>query len=116
MVLKSKGVNLLSVSQRLAIVDKYLEAEREAGRVTEVKAGDSNTVNCSPFGVIPKCNRPGKWRMIVDLSAPEGHSVNDGLDKGLASLSYVLVDDVVAGIVRYGQGTLRANMDIRQAF
>ena len=72
--LKSKGVNLLSASQQPAIVDKYLEAEREVGRVIEVHAGDSNTVHCSPFRVIPKRYRPGKWRMIVDLSAPEGHS------------------------------------------
>ena len=103
--LKSKGVNLLSASDQPAVVDKYLEAELEAGRVIEVQASDHNIVHCSPFGVIPKRNRPGKWRLIVDLSAPEGYSVNDGIDKELASLSYVSIDDV-AGIVRYGHGTL----------
>ena len=34
----------------------------------------------------------------------------------LASLSYMSVDDVVAGIVRYGQGTLIETMDIHQAY
>ena len=31
-------------------------------------------IQISPFGVIPK-NKPGEWRLIVDLSAPEGCSV-----------------------------------------
>ena len=42
--------------------------------------------------------------------------MNDGIDKELASLSYVSIDDVVSGIVQYGQGTLIAKMDIRQAY
>ncbi len=44
-------------------------------------------IHCSPFGVIPKRGRPGKWRLIVNLSAPKGNSVNDGISKELASLS-----------------------------
>lgn len=39
-------------------------------------------------GVVPKTNQPGKWRLIVDLSAPDGQSVNDGIAKSLSSLSY----------------------------
>ena len=31
------------------------------------------------FGVIPKPNRPGEWRLIVDLSHPDDASVNDGI-------------------------------------
>ncbi len=27
-------------------------------------------IHCSPFGVIPKKNKPGKYRLIVNLSAP----------------------------------------------
>ena len=34
----------------------------------------------SSFGVIPKRGQPGKWRLIVDLSSPEGSSINDGID------------------------------------
>ena len=39
--------------------------------------------------------------------------MNDGIGKDLVSLSYVSVDEVVAGIIR---GTLLAQMDIRQAY
>ena len=44
------------------------------------------------FGVIPTKHQPGKWRLIVDLSHPSGHSVNDGIPKPLCSLTYIAVD------------------------
>ena len=53
---------------------------------------------------MPKKNRLDKWRLIVNLSAPEGRSVNDGIDKELASLSYVSVDDVAACHWPTGEG------------
>ena len=46
-----------------------------------------------------------------EIFLPLKDIVNDGIDKELASLSYV-----VSGIVRYGQGTLIAKMDIHQAY
>ena len=61
-------------------------------------------VHCSPFGVIPKKNRINKWRLILDLSAPEGASVNDGFSKDLASLAYPSVDNVVSEVVRRERG------------
>ena len=73
-------------------------------------------VQCSPFGVIPKWGKPGKWRLIVDLSAPEGHSVNDGVPRDLCSLRYMSIDDVVAQILRGGKGTELAKIDVRQAY
>ena len=36
-----------------------------------------------------------KWRLIIDLSNPRGHSVNDIIPKTLCSLSYITVDDDV---------------------
>ena len=66
--------------------------------------------------MIPKRSRPNKWRLIVDLSSPDGHSVNDGIGKDLSSLSYVSLEDVVAGIIKLGRGTLLAKMDICQAY
>ena len=60
--------------------------------------------------------RPNKWRLILDLSSPEGHSINDAISKDLFSLSYVSVDDVVACILKEGRGALLAKMDVKQAF
>ena len=59
-------------------------------------------VQVSRYGVIPKA-KPGKWRLILDLSFPEGRSVNDGISLVICSLaSIITVDDVVRAIVSMG--------------
>ena len=60
--------------------------------------------------------RSNQWRLIQDLSAPEGWSVNDGIAKELATLTYVSIDDVMAWVLDLGRGALLAKMDIRQAY
>ena len=67
----------------------------------------------SPFGVIPKRNQWGKWRLILNLSAPVGASINDGIARLLCSLSYVTVDDIAAAVLALGQGSL---LDIKSAY
>ena len=54
--------------------------------------------------------------LILDLSAPEGRSVNDGIQNELTSLTYVSVDDVVSEIVKRGRGSLIAKMDVKRAY
>lgn len=74
--------------------------------------------NCqiSRFGVIPKPNQPGHWRLILDLSHPEHASVNDGIDPELSTMVYPTVHDAVKQILSLGLGTLLAKIDIEQAF
>ena len=70
----------------------------------------------NPFGVIPKSSQPGKWRLIVNLSAPDNFSVNDGIDGKLTSLTYIKVDDIVEQVLALGKGAQLAKMDIESAF
>ena len=105
-----------SAAEQAEVIDKYLREELAANRLVRIHDADAGLIHCSQFGVIPKWNRPNKWRLIVDLSSPEGHSVNDGISRDLSSLSYMSVDDVVAGIIQRGRGTLLVKMDIRQAY
>ena len=70
----------------------------------------------SPLGVIPKKNKPGKWCLIVDLSAPQGGSINDGIDSNLSSLSYSSIDHLAALIVTEGRGCLLVKVDIKEAY
>ena len=65
--------------------------------------------------MIPK-KKSGKFRLILNLSAPEGKRVNDGIDKELASLSYVSVYEVADAARKLGRGALMAKMDIKQAY
>ena len=117
--LRAQGRNMQSAAEHNKVVEDYLAEEVEAGRV--VLAGTSQQaealgIHCSPFGVIPKKNRPGKFRLILNLSAPEGASVNDGICKELATLSYVTLDEVAESAARLGNGALLAKMDIKQAY
>jgi len=68
------------------------------------------------FGVIPKNHQPNKWRLIVDLSYPDGCSINDGIPKDLCFLTYITVDTVIKQITTLGRGTLLAKVDIKSAF
>ena len=55
----------------------------------------------SQFEVMPK-STPGKWRLILNLSSPEDHSVNDGISEAHCSLSYVSVKDSVEAMIKRG--------------
>ena len=90
---------MLSAEQYPSVVDEYLSAKLAQGRIVEFSEEVKN-IHFSPFGVIPKKNKPGKWRLIVDLSAPEGSSVNDAISREWCSLSYVSLDDVVECILQ----------------
>ena len=70
----------------------------------------------SPMGVIPKKNKPGMWRLIVDLLSPEGLSVNDGVDIDRSSLSYASVDHLSALVVSSGRGCFLVKADIKEAY
>ena len=100
------------------MVDRYIRQEQEQGRIVELPptVAEQLGVHVSLFGVIPKKSNPSKWRLIVDLSSPEGHSVNNGIPKELASLHYVTVDDVVTHIVLLGKGAVMAKMDVKHAY
>ena len=117
--LRAAGQNLSSARQHPQVVEKYLREEKRLGRMVAVGKADQASelgVHCSPFGVIPKKGKAGKWRLIVDLSSPAGLSVNDGIDRELSSLSYISVDDVMRRVLELGRGALMAKADIKQAY
>ena len=99
------------------VVDDYLQTELSLGRISgPFQKSQCSTVQISRFGVIPKHHQPNKWRLIVDLSHPTGHSVNDYIPKALCSLSYITVDHAIYSIVQSGPNTLLAKVDIKSAF
>ena len=66
----------------------------------KVKAGSD-----SPIGIIHK---PNQWRLITDMSSPEGVSINDSITSAQATLSYIGMEDVAREILSLGKGTLLA--------
>ena len=100
-----------------SVIDAYLQNEVSCGRV----AGPFSTppftdLHISRFGVVPKNNQPGKWCLILDLSSPDGHSVNDGIPKAPFSIQYVTVDSFINGIMPRGRGTSLAKFDVASAY
>ena len=96
-------------------VSQYLERELELGRIWRVPSSDEN-IQISPLGLIPKKNKPDSWRLIVDLSSPKGASVNDGIDRSLASQAYVTVEHLVSLILAQGGHPLLVKADIKEAY
>ena len=114
------GCNMQSAAENPNVVDDYLAAECAAGRVvgplSNSDVAASAPLHTSRFGVIPKGHQSGKWRLIVDLSAPKGASVNDGIRPELCSLRYASVDDAAEVVLRLGQGCVMAKLDIKSAY
>ena len=101
---KSASQNMPSASLQPSVIDDYLYTELAKGRV----AGPFSSpplphLHISRFGVIPKKHQPGKWRLILDLSSPGGHSVNDGIRKDPFTVQYMKVDDIIDGIMSLGR-------------
>ena len=108
--------NMRSVSEHRDVVEEYIHKEREAGRLLgPFQPSAFPEVHVNPFGVIPK-SEPGKWHLIVDMSSPEGGSVNEGICKEWCSLSYISVDDVAREVVKLGKGALMAKFDLKAAY
>ena len=66
-------------------------------------------------GVIPK-GQSKKWRVIMDLSYPPGHSVNDAIHPDLCSMVYTTVDRVAQRVMQLGNGALMAKVNIEVAY
>ena len=93
------------------MVDAELEKEITAGRIVSPFAElPLHKLRTSGVGVVPKKN--GKWRAILHLSAPDGHSVNDYINKEDFPVYYSSVDNAVALLSQYGQDALMAKIDL----
>ena len=115
--LGSARKNMKSAEENPQVVNDCLEAEKKR----EVLLGpfewsEVAEVHLSRFGVIPKKTQPGKWRLIVDLSHPEGRSVNDGISCELCSLQYIHMEEMVRKLLELGLGVQMAKMDIERAY
>ena len=110
--------NMRSALDNAAVVQEYLNKEVSLGHMIGPVSPEMMPIGTqiSPFGVIPKSSQPGKWRLIVNLSSPDGRSVKSGINTELFSLSYLHLDQVTDHILKKGRGTKLAKMDIASAY
>ena len=72
-------------------------------------------IHKSSFSVIPKGSL-GKWRLIVDMFALEGASINDGINESVCLLAYPSIEHTMHNITCRGQEVLLAKVDIKSAY
>ena len=83
--------NMQSVTSQACVVHEYLASEVKTGRVLgPVPPEQAQSLQVNRLGLVPKAHQSGKWRLIVDLSFPNGSSVNDGIKSEECSLHYTL--------------------------
>ena len=113
---RSVGINCRSAMEKQEVVDAYLKKELKMKHVAGPWRNKA-FIGCmtTRFGVIPK-STPGKWRLIVDLSYPEGYSVNDGIPKECSSMVYSSVGDATKMLLQLGKGARMAKIDVANAF
>ena len=114
--LRSASRNMASAYAAPQVVSDYLQAEVALGRILGPLSRPLNGLVVSKFGVIPKKHQVGKWRLILDLSSPEGASVNDGISKDLCSVKYPYFDQAAKLIMEAGVGALLSKIDIKHAY
>ena len=112
--LRSTKCNLKSAEDNPQVISTYLA--RGLNRLAQLPGELAHLAHISPCGAIPKKNRPDKWRLIVDLSAPQGHSINHAISKEHSSVAYANLDHAVTMLQSLGKGCLLAKLDLKEAY
>ena len=63
------------------------------------------------MGLVPK-SHSDKWHLVVDLSSPQGRSINHGISPDSCSLRYASVDNAVEAIMSLGHSALLVKLDL----
>ena len=73
------------------MIDSYIAKEvQECRMLGPFRPDRMPGLHISRMGVIPKGCTPDSWRLITNLSYPEGGSVNDGIQPAHCSLLIAL--------------------------
>jgi len=100
-----------------SVISEYLNREVSLGRMIKLPPNFCPPgIHLSPLGIIPKKHKPGKWRLIVDLSSPDKASVNNGISESLSLLSCFSVDHLSALVLEAGRGAFSTKADIKEAY
>lgn len=95
-----------------AKLQKELDAERLLG---PFDTPPFEEYMVSPLATTPK-KTPGEYRVIHNLSYPEGSSVNDGIDIDKGHVQYQSLDDAIDSLARLGPQTVLSKFDIEHAY
>lgn len=107
--------NKSAASQSQAVTTAIQQEVRRGHTAGPFLSPPFQPFRCNPLGARPKPD--GQVRLILDLSQPDGGSVNDFIDRSCYSLQYVTIDHAVAAIFEAGpHRVLMAKADLKHAF
>ena len=108
--------NHLSARSNVQAVNEKIQGELRAGRIIgPFDTPPFDLLICSPIAIVPK-HEPGKFRLIHDLSFPQGASVNSAIPKDETKVCHDNIDKVVSIVKQFGRRALMAKTDIENAF
>ena len=73
-----------------------------------------SNIRISPISLVAKPD--GGWRLITNLSAPEGNSVNSYIEEQICKVKYSSLDQILDKIYDAGHRAKLAKIDIKSAF
>ena len=108
--------NMKSAIDNPQIIEDHIAKEKEAGRfIGPFDRPPFEKFCCSPIGLVEKKEK-GKFRMIHNLSHPEGESVNDFIDRDMATVRYATIEDAVELIRNLCKKAFMSKTDVKSAF
>ena len=107
--------NSASVYEHPSVADLAIEKELQERRfIGPLEFIPYSSFQLNPLGVVPK--KSGSFRLITNLSSPNGSSINDSIDDIFSSVSYASIFDAIAILVKLGPGSFLAKADVKSAF
>lgn len=110
---------MVSATQHQSHLWENLQNEIQLGRILgPLKHPLFSKFHCSQVCDFPKKQGRGVWvwRMITNLSAPAGRSVNDFIDPKACSVNYKSSDKALQMTQHLGPNALLRKMDISNAY
>ncbi len=109
--------NATSVRDNLTATRLLVQKEVTLGRFAgPFHAPPFPNFQTSPLSIKPK-KSPGKFRLVLDLSAPyDSTSINHNIDPEWSSVHYTSIMDAVEILLTLGRGSFMAKTDIEAAF
>ena len=108
--------NSPSAAAHCEVVSSFLASQVKAGyMIGPLPAHVCSNVVTSCMAVVPK-STSGKFRVIVDLSAPAHNSVNDNIHRDLTHVAYSSINDAALLMHHLGKHSLMAKIDIQDAY
>ena len=105
--------NLKSTDEHPQVVQDYIDKELQADRIEgPFLQPPFPKYQMSSVGVVPK-KASGEFRIVHNLSYPEGTSVNDKISSSACSVSYASIEDAIHLVKTSGVGSHMAKTDIK---